>query len=76
MKRKWEDFKVRKLENDVRGELYAIYLAKKILVATYPDEKVAIEMCKNLNDDPWYFEKKDWAAYKQARISYTPPRDY
>ena len=75
MKRKWEDFQVREIHTE-RGDLYAIYLAKKILVSTYQDEETAVEMCKNLNNDPWYFERKDWKAYKQARISYIAPADY
>lgn len=76
MKRKFEDFKVRKVCHEPRGDLYAIYLAKKILVATYQEEHVAIEMCKNLNEDPWYFERKDWEAYKKARISHINKVDY
>lgn len=72
MKRKYKDFNVQEFISPVRGTLYAVYMAKNILIATYRDEETATTLCANLNIDPWYLDKKDWKEYKSARISYTP----
>lgn len=72
MKRKFKDFEVRKITTNKRGDLYAVYMAKNSLFATYREEEKAQFACDRLNEDPWYFDRKFWKEYKDARISYAP----
>ena len=72
MKRKFKDFNMEMITRPDRGDLYAVYMAKTVLIATYRDEKTAQELCDNLNIDPWYSDKKDRVQYKSARTSYAP----
>lgn len=71
MKRKFKDFKVKKITNSERGDLFAVYMAKTILFATYHDEETAKDVCDRMNNDPWHFDRQFWKEYKDARISYT-----
>lgn len=54
-----KDFTYRQYFNSARQdqELWGVYVGRNIRYSTCRSEEDAALMCKNLNDDPWYYER-------------------
>lgn len=62
------DFKVKRYHNSQRkGEWWQVYCGRDYIHIITKTEQEANEVAALLNQDPWYFEKKDWAEFMQQR---------
>jgi hypothetical protein len=72
-KSKRKDFTVRPYSSVHRGgdDLHGVYVGKTILHSICQGYDAAIEMAKNLNADPWHYDKLYWKQANNHRLSLT-----
>jgi hypothetical protein len=62
------DFKVKRYYSGSRkGELWQVYCGRDSVYVITKSEIEAIQYANVLNKDPWHFEKKGWARFKEQR---------